>query len=121
MNLRDFAASEFGGATGWSLYIFAAVAVAAGLSIDGSNGMRAKEHLQSTADIAAHTGAVRLAEGASDFEIRQAAEAIAQLNMPVSAFGNVVGDAATNVHIGHYDGSTFTAGQESSQLYVPLQ
>lgn len=110
MTATHFSKSEFGGATGWSLFIFAAIAVTAGVAIDGTNGMRAKEHLQSTADIAAHAGAIELASDATDAEISTAAETTAQVNMPVDIFGDVVGDAFVNVQVGHYDGSTFTRG-----------
>lgn len=110
MRARDYVHSEFGGATGWSLFIFAAIAVVAGLAIDGSNGMRAQEHLKSTADIAAHTGVVELAGGASDLEIQRAAETMAQVNMPVAIYGDVVGDTETNVLVGHYDGVSFSEG-----------
>ena len=44
----------------------------AGLSIDGSNGLRAKEQLRTAADVAAHAGAVAMAKGADEDEIRTA-------------------------------------------------
>ena len=56
MGWTEFSRSEKGAAGAWSLFIFMVCAVAAGVSIDGTNGMRAKEHLRSTAEV----GAVRI-------------------------------------------------------------
>lgn len=108
--IRQFSISESGGATGWGLFILACIIVVAGLAIDGTNGMRAKEHLQSTADIAAHAGAVELANGSANAKIGETAKDIAQLNMPVDSFGDVVGDAQVSVQVGHFDGTNFSAG-----------
>ena len=108
MTIREFARNETGGAGVWSIGFLISVIVLAGLSIDGTNSMRAKEHLQSTADIAAHSGVVALAKGGSESEIRTAVSNSVSRNMPADLYGDVVGNTAVNVEIGTFDSETFS-------------
>ncbi|NDR55912.1 Tad domain-containing protein [Aliiruegeria sabulilitoris] len=109
MNWTDFSRSEEGSAGAWSLLVFLVCAVAAGVSVDGTNGVRAKEHLQSTADMAAHAGLMELINGGTDSSIRNAVSANVQTNMPTSNYGNVLGDTSTYVSVGHFADGTLAS------------
>ena len=98
------------------------VILLAGLSIDGSNGIRAKEQLQTAADIAAHAGVVALAKGEDAASIRSAVANAVAWNMPAETYGNVLGDATANVALGEFTNGSFATGdiQERDTVVVRL-
>lgn len=95
----------------WSIFIFLVCAMTAGIAIDGSNALRAKEHLQVTADIAAHAGLVELTKGGDRAAIESAVSDSVESNLPRGIFGGTLGDPSGSVTIGHYsDGQVDTSG-----------
>ena len=101
--LRSLISEEDGSAGAWSLFVFLICAVVAGVAIDGTNGIRAREHLQTTADIAAHAGVVELYNGGSESDIRQSVADSVEANMPKNLFGDALGSATDTVVIGQYN------------------
>ena len=117
--LTKFLTNEYGGAGAWSLSFMLSVIVLAGLSIDGSNGIRAKEHLQTAADIAAHAGVVALAKGEDPATIRSTVASAAGWNLPTETYGDVLGDTTANVTLGVFeDGSFITADAEDQDTIL---
>ena len=92
---RNFCQDEGGAAGIWSMFIFVACAIVAGLAVDGTNAMRAREHLQATADIASHAGLIALIRGGDETEIRSAVARSVETNMPKSIFGTTIGSSAS--------------------------
>ncbi|WP_165354719.1 TadE/TadG family type IV pilus assembly protein [Tropicimonas sp. IMCC6043] len=110
MLIHKFLRSDGAAAGIWSIFVFLACAVVAGLAVDGTNALRAREQLQSTADIAAHAGIVELAKGGSRNDIRAAVAASVESNMPRDLFGNPIGASTDAIAIGSYeDGKLVTS------------
>ena len=97
------------------------VIVLAGLSIDGSNGIRAKEQLQTAADIAAHAGIVALANGEDAASIRSVVASAAGWNMPSETYGDLLGDATENVRLGVFSDGSFVSGDSQSPDTVQVR
>ncbi|SDI38184.1 TadE/TadG family type IV pilus assembly protein [Aliiruegeria lutimaris] len=116
------AVEEDGSAGVWSLFVFLICVVVAGLAIDGTNGLRAREQLQTTADIAAHAGVVELYNGGSDQEVRERVAEIVEANMPVGLFGNSLGTSSATITIGTYENGVVSQGLTSMNdaVYVSL-
>lgn len=113
--LTQFLTSEHGGAGAWGLTFMLSVIVLAGLSIDGSNGIRAKEQLQTTADVAAHAGVVALAKGENAANIRTAVASATGWNLPSETYGDVLGDPTENVKLGVFQDGSFAKANVPDQ------
>ena len=86
----QFFLNENGGGTGFSLFIFIALCMILGLSVDATNAWRNRTLVTQTADIAAHAGVVKLATGHTDEEVVDEVERMVEANLPASAWGNLV-------------------------------
>jgi Flp pilus assembly protein TadG len=98
-----FIRDESGAGTVFSLFLFMIIVIMSGLAIDGSNAWRNSTHLKATADAASHAGAVALANGGNETAVRQAALDAARFNMPVTRYGDVVGEAIEDIQLLHFD------------------
>ena len=74
-----------------------------GLAVDGSNAWRTNQMLRSTADVAAHAGAMSLMNGGTQTQARTAAVAAAHANMPTTIHGDVLANPTTNISFGDWD------------------
>jgi len=101
--MHRFAADDAGSITMWMIAWMIGLLMFIGLAVDSGNGYRTKAMLQVTANAASHAGAVTLGRGGTSFEAVNAAQNIAQANVP----GTV---RASDVEFGRYDGGVFTAG-----------
>lgn len=99
-NLRNsaFLNDQSGSATIWSLGMTIVFLLIGGLAIDVGNAYRVRQLLQLTADSAAFAGV-------QDLAVPETAEAVAiayaEMNMPITGYGNVVN--ADNVQIGTWN------------------
>lgn len=85
-----FASSEDGGGTVFGLFIFVTLAMVMSLALDFTNAWRNRTYLSSTADIAAHAGAVAITEGKDLAAVEKTITEIVDFNMPSNIFGNVL-------------------------------
>ncbi|SNS20247.1 Tad domain-containing protein [Tropicimonas sediminicola] len=120
MSARQLFWDEDGAAGIWSLFIFVTCTIVAGLAVDGTNAMRAREHLQATADIASHAGLIELIRGGSDDEIRSAVAASVETNMPQTVFGNTIGTASNTITIGHYQNGSIGPSNSAADNAVAV-
>lgn len=96
-------AEESGAGTVFSLSLLMVAALLGGLAIDVNNAWRYNELLSATADVAAHAGAVVLAQGGNEAEAREAAIDAIALNMPEQVYGKVLAEPAMDVQAVHFD------------------
>lgn len=99
---RQFGTQEHGGGTMFAIYIFVTFAVLVGIMLDATNAWLNRTQLTSTADIGAHAGAVAIAEGKTEDEVKAAVTNAVENNLPRGLFGQVV-DSTTDVFLVHYD------------------
>ena len=110
--VRGYVADESGGATLWNVTWMLVFAGMAGLSIDSSNGYRNISISQSTSDVSALAGAMKLpnpemekpfdpATGAYDTTVKAMADAFAQKNMDPGWYGDVL--TYDQILIGNWD------------------
>lgn len=78
----EFGAAEHGAGTVFAMFWLAACLMLAGLAIDVGNALRERERLRLTADVAAHAGAVALAQSGDARLALEAARQAASLNGP---------------------------------------
>jgi Flp pilus assembly protein TadG len=104
----DFARSEGGAATVFSLFVIIMLLMIGGISVDYASGERIRSQLQGAADAAAATAVTRIS---SPQLAREHAIAVAALNAPVAIHGNVL--LASDVVFGHWAMSpgVFRAGE----------
>lgn len=124
--IKNFRDDESGIATAWAMSWLILCFAIAGLSIDVTNAWKVKQFLQSTADVAAHAGAVELGEhdNASILAAVQVeANAYAFENMNPGQFGDVL--IENDIHVGFWDNDagTFTElvsgdTEEPNAVYV---
>ena len=81
---------QAGSGTVFSLGLLFLAALFGGLAVDVGNAWRYNELLKTTADVAAHAGAVVLSQGGSPQAARQAALAALDLNMPEARYGRIL-------------------------------
>ncbi len=101
-SVRAFVNGEAGAGTAFGLFIFVSIAMCLGLALDFTNTWRNRTYLSASVDIAAHAGAVAIANGATTAEAIAEIEEIVEFNMPTSLFGNVL-NATTDVTFASYD------------------
>lgn len=101
--MRRFLRREEGAGTVFSLAMLMMAALLGGLAVDVGNAWRYNEVLQSTADVAAHAGAVVLAQGGSGAEAEAIALAAIERNMPEARWGRVLDQPARDVRAVHFD------------------
>lgn len=108
---NDFRDDESGIATAWALSWIVLCFAIAGLSIDVTNAWKVKQVLQSTADVAAHAGAVELGQHDND-SIEAAVEAEANAyafeNMNPGLYGDALIENDIIVGFWDHDTKTFT-------------
>ncbi len=116
-------AGESGAGTVFSLSVLMVAALLGGLAIDVSNAWRYNELLKTTADVAAHAGAVVLAEGGTDAAARLAAQDAVAINMPETRYGKVLAEPETDVRTAHYDARTnsFAGDGDPNAVIVRVQ
>lgn len=102
--LRD----ESGAGTVFSLFMVILFIMLAGVAVDSSNAWRNQTLINATADSAAHAGAVALALGGTDEDVRDRAVAAARANMPTERYGDVIGDRVRDIAVIEYDPATNT-------------
>lgn len=103
-NATKFIRNEDGIATAWAIGWLILCFSIAGLSIDATNAWKVKQILQSTADMAAHSGGLELgAVGNESIEaaVIVAANDYASKNMNTRRYGDVLVD--TDIHVGFWD------------------
>lgn len=103
--IPSFLQAEKGSMTYWGLFTIITLMMMGGYAIDVQNAMRERTHLQMVADTAAHSALLT-----REFKSREDAVATAlqvtKENMPVGAFGNVVG--AQDIVFGTWNPTTRT-------------
>lgn len=94
-----------------SLFLIIGMAIVLGITLDSTNGWKNRTYLSSTADIAAHAGAVAIARGETEAEIIESVRASVEANLPSTFWGNVF-DVNSDVVLADYDVQTadFTFG-----------
>jgi hypothetical protein len=97
---EPFATGEDGGATAWSLFLLASMAMLSGIAIDVSSAITARTNLQVVADAAAHAALLKREFGTVT-EARVAALTIADKNLPVEYYGQTI--VAEDVVFGIWD------------------
>lgn len=113
-NTKRFISNEDGIATAWAIGWLILCFSIAGLSIDATNAWKVKQILQSTADVAAHSGGLELGKvGNSEIEaaVIVAANDYATENMNVGRYGDVLVD--TDIHVGFWD--------RENKVFIELQ
>jgi Flp pilus assembly protein TadG len=101
-----FRRDESGAGTVFSLGLLFLAALFGGLAVDVGNAWRYNELLKTTADVAAHAGAVVLSQGGTSQEARDAALAALDFNMPEARFGRILASPTEDVRPVHYDVGT---------------
>jgi hypothetical protein len=90
----------------FSLFLLFLAALFGGLAVDVGNAWRYSELLKTTADVAAHAGAVVLSQGGTPDDARAAALAALDYNMPEARFGRILAAPMQDVRPVHYDAAT---------------
>jgi len=109
---KRFIRNEDGIATAWSIGWLILCFSIAGLSIDVTNAWKVKQFLQSTADVSAHAGGLKLGTvGNSGIQEAVAIEAnkIAAINMRESRYGDVL--VNNDIQVGFWNGDTKVFGE----------
>ena len=104
--LSRFHRDETGAGTVFSLGLLFLAALLGGLAVDVGNAWRYNELLKTTADVAAHAGAVVLSQGGTPEDAREAALAALDYNMPEARYGRILARPAEDVRPVHYDAAT---------------
>ncbi len=109
--VREVLRAEAGSMTLWNLLWFTVFLAFAGVAIDSSNAYRVQAMLQTTADAAAHAGAIDLSD---EQTARTVAMTYARANMPEDLHGVAV--TTNNVTFGHWDEAdrSFTPKDETA-------
>lgn len=120
---RRFRSDEAGAGTVFSLGLLFLVALLGGLAIDVNNAWRYNELLKTTADVAAHAGAVVLAQGGTGDEAQAAAQAALALNMPEARFGRILVTPADDIRALRFDAETGALAEdgEANALRVRVE
>jgi Flp pilus assembly protein TadG len=123
LRARRFRDEEAGAGTVFSLMLLFLALLLGGLAVDVNNAWRYNELLKTTADVAAHAGAVVLAQGGSGEEARAAAEAALALNMPEAQFGRILVTPADDIRALRYDAETRRMAEdgEANALMVRVE
>lgn len=118
-----FYANERGAATVFALFILLVVLLFGGITIDVNNAWRYSELLKVTADVAAHAGAVTLAEGGTARAAEAAARKALELNMPEALFGRILAQPNQDVRAVHYNAlnGTLIPGAVANAVEVRVQ
>ena len=101
-----FWANQSGAGTVFSLGLLFIAALFGGLAVDVGNAWRYNELLKTTADVAAHAGAVVLSQGGTPQDARDAALAALDYNMPEARYGRILAFPMQDVRLVHYDAAT---------------
>ncbi|MEX0970849.1 MAG: pilus assembly protein TadG-related protein [Paracoccaceae bacterium] len=90
--LREFRNDERGVGSTFAIFMAIICIGVGGLAIDSSNAWQTRQHLQTTADAAAHAGALVVAypSGNNNVTAYSEALALASANMPSSRYGTVL-------------------------------
>jgi Flp pilus assembly protein TadG len=122
-HLRRFFTDEAGAGTVFALSLLMVSALMGGLAVDVGNAWRYNELLKTTADVAAHAGAVVLAEGGTPEAARAAALAALDYNMPEARYGRILAIPASDVRVVHYDETSNTIAEdgEANAMVVQVQ
>lgn len=109
---RTFQRTEHGGATVWSLFLSASMAMIGGYAVDVSNLMTSRTDLQIAADAAAHAALLSRETKSAD-EARTIGIEMAAVNLPVESYGETV--RPEDIVFGTWDRDTlqFTADENS--------
>ncbi len=105
---KQFYRNQSGAGTVMSLFGLTICLLLGGVAIDSTNAWRNKELLSLTADVAAHAGAVAIAQGSETAAIIDAVETAAEFNMPHDRFGRIFRDTKYDILLRHYDSKTNT-------------
>ena len=97
---------QSGAGTVFSLGLLFIAALFGGLAVDVGNAWRYNELLKTTADVAAHAGAVVLSQGGTPDDAREAALAALDYNMPEARYGRILAFPMEDVRPVHYDAAT---------------
>ena len=122
-----FLKDQSGAGTVFSLGVLFLAALFGGLSVDVGNAWRYNELLKTTADVAAHAGAVVLSQGGTAIEARAAALAALDLNMPEARYGRILASPTEDVRLVHYDAASnqisgqLTGDDEANAIEVRVQ
>ena len=104
-DLKHFVRNEGGAGTTLSLFLFVCLVCLLGIMVDATNGWRNRTYMTASADMGAHAGAVGIANGLTDQQIKDEVERIVEANLPVPLFGNTI-DTATDVTFAYRDPET---------------
>jgi Flp pilus assembly protein TadG len=102
----QFWRDQSGAGTVFSLGLLFIAALFGGLAIDVGNAWRYNELLKTTADVAAHAGAVVLSQGGTPQDARDAALRALDYNMPEARYGRILSSPMEDVRPVHYDAAT---------------
>ena len=100
---QRFTRDEAGSGTIMGIFGALISLVLAGVAIDTTNVWRTREQMRMTADAAAHAAAVVLAAGGEEDQVRDAALAMIEANMPEKVFGQLYRGKYEAVQIVHYN------------------
>jgi len=109
--MSRFSKNEDGIATVWSLFWLVLCLAISGIAVDTTNAWKTQQILQSTADVAAHAGALELGTVGNDSIIevvREASNHYASLNVNSGRYGDILVDDDIQVGYWDNDAKTFT-------------
>lgn len=106
--LRRFRHEEDGVGTVFSIFLLVMLIIVSGVAIDGSNYWRHQQMMQQTADVAAHSGVVKIAMGGGEQDIRTSVVDYVEANLPQSGNGNLFADQGSDIELLRYDEITNT-------------
>lgn len=120
--LHEFSKNDDGIATAWALSWLVLCFAIAGLSIDVTNAWKVKTLLQSTADVAAHAGAIELGQHGNNSiqaAVAAAANSYAWENMNPGLYGDVLIDNDVIVGYWDQDNKVFSAFDAAADIAIP--
>lgn len=121
-SMAGFRRCEDGSAPFFILW-FCVLAFVAGIALDTANAWRHKQILQQTADVAAHSGTVALAEGLSNEEVVQRVTSSIETHLSPGSYGPVM-SGPENISIldyNHRTSSLAATGALRNAVSVTLQ
>ena len=120
---NQFYRNQSGAGTVMSLFGLMICLLLGGVAIDSTNAWRNKELLSLTADVAAHAGAVAIAQGADPEDIMDAVMTATEFNMPKDRFGRIIKEAQYDITLQNYDPgtNTFQSTGEPNAVEVTLR